>query len=77
MTEHESSEQEKSMVLEQRAEILREKYEQFLNHQCPLVYCGAIGGKITYSFTSTSLGTVCKATCACGHKEDLSDYQQW
>ena len=39
---------------------------------------GAIGGRLTYSFTPTSLGTVTKVTCACGKGEiDLSHYEDW
>ena len=69
--------QEKWMVLEERAEVLREKYEKFLKHKCPLTYTGAIVGKTTYSFTSTNLGTVCKVECACGQKEDITNYDRW
>jgi len=72
-----SEEQKKCMILEERAEVLREKYEKFLKHECPLTYDGAIGGKITYSFTSTSLDTICKAECACGKKEDITNYDGW
>jgi arsenate reductase-like glutaredoxin family protein len=38
---------------------------------------GAIGGRLTYSFTSTSLGEVCKVECACGAKVDLTEYGDW
>ncbi len=33
---------------------------------------GAIGGRYTYSFTPTSIGTVVTLACACGEKIDLS-----
>ena len=35
---------------------------------------GAIGGRLTYSFTPTSLGTITTVKCACGEKCDLTDY---
>lgn len=39
---------------------------------------GAIGGRLTYSFTPTSLGVVAKVQCACGQGDiDLSDYESW
>jgi len=34
----------------------------------------AIGGRITYCFTPTSLGTVIKVTCACGESHDCTEY---
>lgn len=48
------------------------------NHSCELKeYSGACGGRITYSFTPTSLGVVIKAKCACGEELDLTDYKGW
>lgn len=41
---------------------------------CKLTYTGAIGGRLTYSFTPTGLGTVVKVKCACGEEIDLTDY---
>jgi len=38
---------------------------------------GAIGGRITYAFTPTSLGVVTIVKCACGEKLDLTDYDCW
>lgn len=41
-------------------------------------YAGAIGGRITYSFTPTSLGVVIKARDFFTKKEiDLTDYDSW
>jgi len=39
--------------------------------------CGAIGGRLQYSFVPTSIGEVIKVTCACGKEVDLSDYEDW
>ncbi len=35
---------------------------------------GAIGGRYTFSFTGTTLGTIVKVQCACGANADLTDY---
>lgn len=41
-------------------------------------YCGAIGGRFTYQFTPTSLGTVVKVIDNLSKEFlDLSDYDQW
>lgn len=38
---------------------------------------GANGGAITYCFTPTNLGLVTEVQCACGDKENLTDYDEW
>lgn len=38
---------------------------------------GAIGGLLTYSFTSTNLGQVCHVDCACGEETDITEYEDW
>lgn len=38
---------------------------------------GAIGGRFTYSFTPTAIGTIEKLICACGKEFDLTDYTDW
>jgi len=35
---------------------------------------GAIGGRLTFSFTPTSLGEISKVKCTCGEDIDLTDY---
>lgn len=46
--------------------------------ECNLhIYSGAIGGRLTYSFSPTSIGVVCKVDCSCGKGIDLSDYENW
>ncbi len=47
------------------------------NHFCTLTTEGAIGGRLTYSFTPTGLGVVTEVECACGAKIDLTDYDSW
>lgn len=42
------------------------------------VYTGAIGGRYTYSFTPTSLGTIVKVHDAVTKTEiDLTEYESW
>lgn len=42
------------------------------------LYCGAIGGELTYSFTPTSLGCILKVTDELTNKTiDLTDYDVW
>ena len=39
---------------------------------------GAIGGRFTYSFSPTSIGTVVKVSdCITGKELDVTDYQDW
>lgn len=38
---------------------------------------GAIGGRLTYSFTPTGLGVITIIKCACGAEIDLTDYESW
>ncbi len=56
----------------QASEWLQKHYEE-----CPVKYCGAIGGPITWKFTPTSIGVVTVIVCACGAKVDISDYDDW
>ena len=49
--------------------------------ECPLLKTpdglGAIGGRLTYCFTGTSLGMIVKVQCGCGEECDLTDYSHW
>ena len=38
---------------------------------------GAIGGRLSYQFTPTGLGTAITVKCACGEEENLTDYDSW
>lgn len=38
---------------------------------------GAIGGRLTFSFTPTSVGLIIRVECACGEKIDCTDYSCW
>jgi len=47
---------------------------------CPLVngnIHAAIGGRITYTFTPTSLGMACGVSCACGESKEVTDVSDW
>lgn len=37
----------------------------------------SIGGRFTYSFSPTSIGTVVEVRCFCGAKEDVTEYDSW
>lgn len=39
--------------------------------------CGAIGGRLTYKFTPTSLGIITTVDCVCGDKCELTDFDNW
>lgn len=50
------------------------------NHDCPFadpMKQGAIGGRMTFSFTPTSLGLIAKVKCACGAELDLTHSEDW
>lgn len=47
------------------------------NETCPIKYSGAIGGKITFQFTPTSLGLITKVICGCGKELNLTDFEGW
>jgi hypothetical protein len=38
---------------------------------------GAIGGRLTFYFTPTSLGTITKVKCACGEEIVLTNTKDW
>ena len=37
----------------------------------------AIGGRITFSFTPTGIGTVVVVKCACGEEKNVTDFDRW
>jgi len=67
--------------LEKDQIIKMNKWLDIHNHsECPFSIpnnCGAIGGRLTYTFTGTSLGLISKVKCACGEEVDLTDYTDW
>jgi len=38
---------------------------------------GAIGGRLTFHFTPTSLGVCVSVGCVCGEKIDLTECDEW
>lgn len=54
----------------------QEKVDQFKEkHYCTRPkYQGAIGGRYTYSFTPTSLGSIVSIKCVCSAEKDITDY---
>lgn len=63
----------------QLTEEQRKKLNEWLaNRPQKKAYTGAIGGRYTYTFTPTGLGTVVKVKDAIvGDEIDLSDYEHW
>jgi hypothetical protein len=49
------------------------------SHKCKITnkYVGAVGGRLTYSFTPTGMGMITIVKCACGKKLDLTDCSSW
>ncbi len=48
------------------------------NHPCKFVnVTTAIGGKHTYEFTPTGLGTITIVRCSCGSSLNLTEYEGW
>ncbi len=39
--------------------------------------CGAIGGRLTYCFTGTSLGQIGRIQCACKEEFCFTDFDDW
>jgi hypothetical protein len=59
----------------------KEKATKWLQeHNCKFKHpnkVGAIGGRISYQFTPTSLGLIAVIKCTCGEKCDVSNYDEW
>lgn len=54
------------------------KLNAWLDKKDLTTYTGAIGGRFTYSFTNTNLGTIAKVTDNLdGSEIDLTDYESW
>ncbi len=45
---------------------------------CPLYnMSGAIGGRLSFIFTPTSLGVITIVKCACGEEKTLTNFNEW
>ncbi len=56
------------------------KYRTWLKEHkkvCSVKNAGAIGGRITFQFTPTSLGVITVVTCICGEELILTDFEGW
>ena len=38
---------------------------------------GAIGGRLTFTFTPTGMGTITEIKCICGESINLTDFESW
>jgi hypothetical protein len=63
--------------------LTEEQSKEAWSHPCPpkekdQFAGGAIGGRLTFSFTPNGLGTVINADCnLCGWSKDFTDYENW
>ena len=49
-------------------------YNWYEEHECLLKKdAGAIGGRLTFSFTPTGVGCAIKIACGCGEEIDVTD----
>ncbi len=57
----------------------RKKFEDWdRDHKCKLKEdSGAIGGRLTYCFTPTGLGTITVIKCVCGEEINVTDFDSW
>ena len=63
-------------ILNEKEAKLAKEFE--CKHLHPNVNKGSIGGHIEYTFTLTSIGTVCIITCVlCGETKNITDYDSW
>lgn len=56
-----------------------EKWDKTHNRRkCRKAYTGAIGGRLTFSFTSTGIGDIVTVRCAlCRKEKNLTEYDKW
>ena len=67
-----------NLKLSFNCEITKAQWNEIRNHSCSIIKNqGTIGGRLTYSFTSTGVGLVTEVQCACGWKENLTNYEDW
>lgn len=65
----------KTFTLDEAEEKRADEFQELHRHKGEDF--GAIGGKISYRFTPTGLGTIAVILCACGHKLVLTDFSAW
>ena len=64
--------------LNEKQLIELEEWNKEHNKICPFYKnTGAIGGRLTYCFTPTSLGVIVEVKCACGKKIGITEYEDW
>lgn len=59
------------------ADINPTAYREFIESHDLHNSSGEYVEKTSFQFTHTSIGTVVRVKCACGHNEDISDYDSW
>lgn len=53
------------------------KCKYFDDGTSPVSPVGAIGGRLSFCFTPTGIGTAVTVECACGEKVNVTDYGSW
>jgi len=75
-------EQKIEPILKRGADIDVEKYRKFLLHSaednCNYYFQRGIGAGYEYTFSSSTIGSGVIVSCpACGHKENITNYDDW
>jgi len=59
--------------------LILEKW--LLTHKCVFsrdpLSAGAIGGRLSYKFTPTSIGMITVVTCLCGEETNITNFDDW
>lgn len=66
-------------VLNEKEKAKLKKFDAHVarHHEKDGAYGGAIGGIVTYIIAPTSIGTVYKVSCVCGHQVNITDFDCW
>ena len=65
-------------VVKPKIKELQKDVDPHLTCNGEVPYAGAIGGRLTYSFTPTGLGTIVVVKCGLTDEElDLTEYDLW
>ncbi len=67
----------KTFTIDESEENALDKWVKMHDLLCTGKNKTAIGGRYTYSFTPTSIGTVSTVKCVCGKSKDFTDYKSW
>lgn len=67
--------------MSEKEQVEFNKWNKEHREVCPLLQPGvdkpAIGGRLTFGFTPTGIGTAITVKCMCGAEKNLTDYECW